>query len=281
MRFKLYRQFGSLNSAPVFGAAEQGLKNIGHTIVNSGEDIPVIWSVLWNGRMQGNRDIFEKCIKEKRPIIVLEVGGISRGETWKVALNGINNEAVWGEYDYDNLKRATKLGLNLKSWRSNGDNILICGQHNKSYQWRNMPSIDQWLCNTIEEIRQHTDRPIIFRPHPRCPVRLGQHKFKNVTLQTPIKLMHTYDDFDMGFKNIWATVSWSSNPGIHSIIEGIPAYTGPASLAYDVSIKEISQIENPSMPERDKWLSRYSFTEFTIQEIADGYPFENLLKQLD
>ena len=43
MRFKLYREYGALNSPPVFDALEQGLRHQGHTIVTENEDVSVIW----------------------------------------------------------------------------------------------------------------------------------------------------------------------------------------------------------------------------------------------
>ena len=74
----------------------------------------------------------------------------------------------------------------------------------------------------------------------------------------------TYDDFDMSFENVWATISWSSNPGIHSVINGVPAYTGPSSLAYNVSMQDLSTIENPVLPDREQWLNDYAWTESTV-----------------
>ena len=81
-----------------------------------------------------------------------------------------------------------------------------------------MPSMSQWVLDTIQFIRAQTKRPIIFRPHPRCPLHGIEHEYKDVRRQDPVHIPGTYDDFDMRFSNIWATVSWSSNPGIHSII---------------------------------------------------------------
>ncbi len=54
MRFRLYREYGALNSPPVFDAVEHGLRQQGHDIVNENEDVAVIWSVLWSGRMRAN-----------------------------------------------------------------------------------------------------------------------------------------------------------------------------------------------------------------------------------
>ena len=58
MRIKLYRENGALGSNVVFDALEQGFKRLGHQIVDSNEDVPVIWSVLWFGRMQPNQQIY-------------------------------------------------------------------------------------------------------------------------------------------------------------------------------------------------------------------------------
>lgn len=83
MRFKLYREYGALNSVPVFAAFEEGLKSQGHEIVDENEDVSVIWSVLWSGRMKPNKLIYEKCRQENRPILIIEVGNLKRGETWR------------------------------------------------------------------------------------------------------------------------------------------------------------------------------------------------------
>ena len=282
MKFNLWRQYGALNSGPVFDAFHTGANALGHTCINNGDDgIDVIWSVLWNGRMARNRAIWERNIQQQKPTIVLEVGGINRGTTWKVGINGINRTAYFGEQNNDRT-RADSLGLVCKSWRSVGDFILVCGQHDKSLQWQNMPRMSTWVYDTIEEIQKHTDRSILFRPHPRCPLPHIEHEFKNVKRQDPVKIDGTYDDFDMSFNNIYATVSYSSNPGIHSIIEGVPAFVGPASLAYDAAndIDFLHDINNPLRPERQQWLNDYAWTEFTLEEISSGIPLKRLTNKI-
>jgi hypothetical protein len=176
--------------------------------------------------------------------------------------------------------RANLLGLTLKPWRTDGDYILICGQHDKSLQWKNMPRMSQWVMNTIDEIRTHTDRPIVFRPHPRCPLPNIEYEFKNVSRQNPVKINGTYDDYDMQFDRVHATVSWSSNPGIHSVLNGVPAFVGPSSLAYDVSIKSLANIDKPPVVDRQQWLNNYAHTEWTVQEISKGIPLKQLTNML-
>jgi hypothetical protein len=285
MNFKLWREHGAQNAGPVFDAFEHSCINNGHTISSNTSyhhtDCHVIWSVLFHGRMARNKDIWANSIRDNKAIIVLEVGGIKRGTTWKVGLNGINRDAFFGDKGNDS-KRAKALGLELKPWRTDGEYILLCGQHDKSLQWHNMPSMSNWFLHTYDEIRKHTDRPILFRPHPRCRLPHIERGLKNVIRQDPTHLKGTYDDFDMAFDNVWATVSFSSNPGIHSIINGVPAFVGTSSLAYDVGndIDFMHNIEHPLMPNRQQWLNDYAWTEYTVEEIANGLPLAQLESKL-
>tara|TARA_R110000744_G_scaffold355780_1_gene462396 strand:- start:4236 stop:5072 length:837 start_codon:yes stop_codon:yes gene_type:complete len=277
MKFSLWTQYGALNSKPIFDAFANSLNSNGHVVVynDSSADINVIWSVLFNGRMAGNKAVWE----QQKPTIVLEVGGIKRGTTWKVGLNGINRDAYFGPSSNDNT-RANELGLKLSPWKYTGEYILIAGQHDKSLQWKDMPAMATWVHDTITFIRAQTDRPIIFRPHPRCPLPAIEHDFKDVKRQTPKQIQNTYDDFDMQFDNIWATVSWSSNPGIHSVINGVPAFTGPSSLAFDVAEQNLRNIDNPLYCDRTQWLNDYAHTEYTIEEISQGIPLKHLTSKL-
>ncbi|MDC1007071.1 hypothetical protein OAP94_00145 [bacterium] len=279
MKFSLWTDYGALNSKPVFDAFANSLGSNGHDVVYNdlNSDVDVIWSVLFNGRMSRNKTIWEN----KKPTIVLEVGGINRGVTWKVGLNGINRDAYFGEQDNDRT-RADHLGMVCKPWRSDGDFILVCGQHDKSLQWQNMPRMSNWFLETYDEIRKHTDRPIVFRPHPRCRLEHIERGLKNVHRQEPRHVNGTYDSFDMGFDDIHCTISYSSNPGIHSVIEGVPAFVSTHSLAYDVAndIDFLHDIENPLMPDRQQWLNDYAWTEFTVEEISQGIPLKHLTSLL-
>ena len=277
MKFSLWTQYGALNSKPVFDALANSLSSNGHVVVynDHSADVDVIWSVLFYGRMAGNKPIWEK----QNPTIVLEVGGIKRGTTWKVGLNGINRDGDYLPSGNDNT-RSGLLGLKLKPWKYDGEYILIAGQHDKSLQWKDMPAMATWVHDTITFIRAQTDRPIIFRPHPRCPLPAIEHDFKGVKRQDPKQIKDTYDDFDMQFNNIWATVSWSSNPAIHSIINGVPAFTGPSSLAFDVAEQNLRNIENPLYGDRTQWLNDYAHTEYTIGEISQGIPLKHLTSKL-
>jgi hypothetical protein len=277
MKFTLFKEYGALNSKPVFDAFEKSLIDAGHRVLDDDmhADVAVIWSVLWNGKMVGNKPIWDYFRKTSRNVIVLEVGGLQRGTTWKVGLNGINNDAYFGPAGNDN-SRAAQLGLILEPWRSNGGPIYICCQHNKSLQWVNMPTIDAYLSASINTIQQHTDREIIIRPHPRCPISYNNSEYKNVSIQQPRLINGSYDDYDLQYRDAWSVVNWSSNPGVEAVRKGVPAFVGPSSLACDVASQDLTQIEKPLMPDRQQWLNDLAHTEYTVAEIAQGIPLNRL-----
>ena len=271
MKISLFDNYGAKNSVSVFAAIEQGLRAVGHQVVKHDvdADAAVIWSMLWNGRMRPNREVWQQF--QGRPIIVAEVGMLRRDHTWKIGLGGTGINA----YRFDNLipNRARQLGLTLKPWRQ-GSNVVIAVQRTDSEQWRGQPPLQQWLQNTVDEIRKHTDRPIMIRPHPRGSAVMPAGCF----LQKPNFTAGTYDsyDFDRGLDTAWCVVNWSSGPGPQSVIAGVPAFVGPDSLASPIANWDFSQIENPPRPDRTAWLDRLAHTEWTVEEIASGVPFTHL-----
>jgi len=281
MRFSLFKEYGALNSKPVFKAFERSLQDAGHTVTESDMhgDVAVIWSVLFNGRMTGNKPVWDYYTKTGRNVIVLEVGGLQRGTTWKVGLNGINRDAYFAPTGNDN-SRAAQLGHTLKPWRKDGEHILICGQHDKSLQWQGMPSMGNWVMKTIETLQEHTSRPIFFRPHPRCQLPHIERQYRNVYRQHPHQLRGTYDDFDLTYTNAWAVVNWSSNPGVEATRNGIPAFVGPSSLAYDVATHDLAHINEPTIIDREQWFNDLMHTEYTVEEIEQGIPLKNLTQHL-
>lgn len=272
MLFNLWTKYGARNSVPVFQAFKEGAKRLGHSCVeNSKGDVDVIWSVLWKGRMASNKNIFTN------KTIVLEVGALKRNITWRMGVGGIDRRAYFGEGSYDN-NRLNQLGIKLSSWKNKrGDAIIICCQNQHSFQWQDQPPLNQWLDNTINDIRQYTDRCIIIRPHPRSPILdFNVNPYKNITFYSPKKIQNTYDDFDFNPQDYWAVINHSSNPGIQSAIAGIPVFVDRRNLASPVGNINFSNIESPLMPDRDEWSIEIAHTEWTVDEIQSGQPIERL-----
>ena len=301
MIFGMFNEFGAMNSVPVFGAFQQSLDRAGIPWTKNIDmcNVAVIWSVLWHGRMARNKDVWDHCKRYNKPVIVLEVGGILRNQSWKVALGGINNEAYFGQHSSSDLNnwlrnvsqhRQKRFEVSLTPWRETNSKkyILICTQHNKSHQWRSMPGVNDWLDQTIANIRKHSNRQIQIRPHPRSPVdpnvvRKLDITYKNVKINYPIRYTQTYDeyDYDSALNMAHCVISHSSNPGLQAIIAGVPAFVGSESLALPVANTDYSKIEYPNMPDRNKWFNDLLYTEYFVDEIADGLPLVKLLPKLE
>jgi len=270
MRFDLYPQYGALNSPPIFESFRLGLikakQEIG--LSDGAGDVAVIWSVLWNGRMRPNKNIWNRYRELGKPVIVLEIGNLIRDKTWKIGINGINLGSYFYQQGNDD-SRAKMLGLKLDDWTLGGNQIMICGQHEQSQQWEGQPSMNIWVEQTVNALKKYTDRPIVFRPHPRCMVRPRNQ----INIST--------GDFLHEIKKSWAVIGWNSNPGIQSVIKGVPAFVAANSLAMPVANTDLRFIESPNRPDRQQWFNDLCWTEWTQQEMEQGIPQKLIANYLE
>ena len=264
----------ALNAKPVLDAFLQGCAWLDiETVPNSMDaDAAVIWSVLWHGRMRENESIYRLYRQQNKPVFVLEVGMLRRGSTWKLGLNGTWAGCYPGKIK---LNRAEELGLSLEPWRDDGINIVVACQRSDSEQWASQPPSEVWLNDTVRSIRQHSERPIIIRPHPRQRIT----NIPGAVIEQPKSLVNTYDgfDYDRVLNQAWAVVNHNSGPGAQAIIAGVPAFVGSTSLALPVANTDLAQIENPQRPDRQQWLNELAHSEWTVKELATGNPLNRLL----
>jgi len=274
MRFKLHQEHGALNSPPIFAAVAQGLRNSGHEVVNSEQDIDVIWSVLWHGRMKGNQQVYQQAKKQGRPVMIIEVGNIFRNITWRISFNHINGLGNFGNYENLDPDRPKKLGVELKPLlKTRRREILIACQHEHSLQWEGNPRMAHWVENKVQEIQNYTDIPIAVRPHPRSQFSIN---VKNVRIDQPKQIPNTYDDYNFDY-NYHCIVNHNSGPGIRAALSGVPIIVDQSSLAYPVG-DSMQNIENPHLQDRQDWFIKLVHSEWTVDEISKGIPIKRILK---
>jgi len=277
MRLKIYRQFGALNSHPVFDAFSHGIQNLGHEIVDGDEDISVIWSVLWQGRMMQNQAVYRAAKASNKPIMILEVGNLVRGSTWRVSIDNINGNGFFANTIDLDYSRPGKLKVNLKPNVLNRQReILIASQHSSSLQWEGMPTMEQWVQSTVNKIKQYSDRPVIVRPHPRSPINVNIH---GVHIEIPQRVPNTYDGFDINY-NYHCVINHNSGPAVQAAIEGIPVICDTSSLAGKISEKW-ENLENPVLPNREEWFVQLCHTEWLLEELAQGIPQARLIATIN
>lgn len=270
MKYSIYNNFGALNSAPVLAAVEAGLKRHGHVISyhNDAADVAVIWSQLWAGRMRPNQQVWTQYRSSGRPVLVVEVGAIQRGHTWRLMLNGENRIVKSGH----SHQRFDQLGMQLHPWRNHGQHIVIACQRPESQQWQGQPSVAKWLANTVDAIRKHSHRLIRIRPHPRHRLNVIP---PGCMLDLPRAVSASYDDFDFdqSIASAWCVVNFNSNPAVSAVLQGVPVFVDASSMAAPVGNQDFAQIESPLRPDRQQWAWDLAHTEWTVAEIAQGMPW--------
>ena len=270
----------ALNAPDVMRAFLAGAQRAGYQIVaNSMDaDVAVIWSVLWYGRMAKNQLVYEHFRKNNRPVIVIDIGALNRGVTWKVAVNHVTAQGYYGHHENLDHDRPVRFGLTLKAPLSTRAEILICSQHARSLQMEGWNSVESWINDRIDRLKHYTDRKVIVRPHPRSPVNPALLSTR-VHVQVPKKLVNTYDSFDFDM-NYHAIINHNSGPGIQAAIAGIRPIVDNSSLAYPVSFA-MAALEKPYDIDREQWLVEISHTEYTVAELEQGIWYPRLHKALN
>ena len=267
------------NSGPVLTAMLESLRHAGiGTEENSmTSDAVIIWSVLWAGRMIKNREIYQHYRSLSRPVIVIDIGSLRRGITWKVAIDNITAEGYYGHTQDLDWGRPARLGISLSTVCRPGSHVIIAAQNSASLQVQDLESMESWIAQQVALIRAHTDRAIRIRPHPRS--RLAVSKLPaNVTVEFPRRVPNTYDSFDMRF-DCHAMINLNSGPGIQAAVQGVRPIVDSSSLAHPVSVS-IQDIERPYDINRDQWLVEICHTEYTVEEIAQGLWLKRLRDRL-
>lgn len=256
----------ALNGVCVLEAVLDCVQAAGHQTQQNcwNSDAAIIWSVLWHGRMALNQAVYYHYRTQNLPVIIVEVGALCRGNTWKISVNNVTAYGYYGHEHNLDWDRPRKLGISLAVQHTPEPHITVALQHTKSLQTVNIADMTQWVHDTVTRLRHHTDRPIVVRPHPRCSIALPT----GVAVQQPVRMANTYDSYDMHY-NCHAVINHNSGPGIQAAIAGTRPVVDCSSLAHPVSI-DCANIEQPYVADRDAWLVSICHTEYTIPEIKQG-----------
>lgn len=142
-------------------------------------------------------------------------------------------------------------------WRKQGRNILIAKPDVKPCKFYGI-DLDQWVENTVSEIKKYTDRPIIIRD--RAAKR--SERISTDTLEQALN------------NDVFALVTFNSVSAVESIFQGIPAFTlAPSNAASPVALQDLSKIETPFYPDKEmliKWANHLAYGQFHISELKNG-----------
>jgi len=172
-------------------------------------------------------------------------------------------------------KLAKNSGLQLHDYRTKGNHILLCLQRNGGWSMGDYNVVD-WTASTIKEIRKYSDREIVIRAHPGdrssrnylSPANLMQ----KINMADNIRLSREGADLTDDLKRCWAVVNHNSSPAVGAAIEGYPVFvTDPIkSQCGEIASTDLATIENPYLPDRQKWVERLAMFHWNFEEIQNG-----------
>ncbi len=170
---------------------------------------------------------------------------------------------------------SSNIGISLKDYRTNGSHILLCLQRNGGWSMGGFDVVD-WTAQTIKELRKYTDRDIVIRAHPGDKGSKNylspNNLIKKIGFLKGVRLSRDGVDLLGDLKNCWAVVNYNSSPTVGAAIEGFPVFvTDPErSQCKEIAETDLSKIENPSLPDRQRWAERLAMFHWNFNEIANG-----------
>jgi len=173
----------------------------------------------------------------------------------RIVKNAMQHSTIMDVPD-DRWKRLVEFNpaMEYRGWRRTGSKILVVMSTEKPFQYYKQDK-DAWLKKVIKTLQKHTDREIVFRE------KASRGERTNNTI---------YDALE---DDIYALVTYQSVAAIEAIQAGIPAFALAPTAADPVASKDLTQIENPVMPDEDviqKWLNSIAYSQFSLDEIITG-----------
>jgi hypothetical protein len=234
-------------------------------------DIAVVFGV-YKSRIRkswSRGKIFRQQRENKKDVIVLETGYVNRGDGethhYAAGFNGLN-----GRSDFRNKSSGTerwdKLGVQLKPY-SRGNKVLLCGQVPWDASVENSDH-KAWIQETAQKLKTITTRPIVFRPHPLVPLAKihGLEHSEGKPLAEDLRDAH-------------CVVTYNSNSGVDALIEGKPVFAfDEGSMVWDLSNKNLADIEEPKCPDRKQWAANLAYAQWTPAEMSAGHTWRHLTR---
>lgn len=209
--------------------------------------------------------IMKQCWADGRPFRFMDTGYFGNRPSrwnpggWKWYHRIVDNDLQHGDIIQRPADRWEGLGIDIRPWRRSGRNILVVVPDEKPCAFYDT-TVEQWLADTVDQLKQHTDRPIIIR-----------HRTADPDVRTR--------DRETGFsgaleQNVFAVVTFNSTAAIESILAGIPVFvTAPSHAAKPVANTDLSKINDPWYAEQDllhQWACHLAYGQFHIKELKDG-----------
>lgn len=170
---------------------------------------------------------------------------LGRGRYYRCARNAMQFTGASGD---DDPARFRSFNIPVRDWRKAGTHILLCPNSEAFFGLHGFAQ-GEWVKETIEKLREHTDRPIRVRWKREAAARpLGED-----------------------IRDCWAVVTFVSNATVMAVLAGVPAFCTADCAGATMGSRELAVIEAPAMPEgRERWAARLANHQWTLEEMRAG-----------
>jgi len=214
----------------------------------------------------------KQCWNDNRTFYYMDNGYFGNERTnnnpngWKYWHRIVKNDLQHSEIIKRKDDRFKIFNKKIHPWKKDGKKILVAKPDDKPMRFYDL-ELEKWLTDTVEEIKKHTDRPVVIRD--RAAKRID--RIATNTLQEAL------DD------DVFALVTFNSVAATEAIFYGIPAFTlAPSNAASPVSLQDLSKINQPYYADQDKrysWACHLAYGQFHISELKNGKAMEILLNE--
>ena len=188
------------------------------------------------------------------------------------------NSDVNTDEHWQRLKNNYK-SLELHPYTNKGKHILICLQRDGGWSMRG-ESVMTWLEKTINTIRQHSERKIRIRTHPGTKMWWNTQNGRQIANKFNVEVSHPDKPLVDDLHKCWTMVVKNSSPSTAALMHGIPIFaTDPEYCqAGELANTDLSKIENPNRPDRERWLWKLCASHWNMNEIRSGACWSHMRK---
>lgn len=219
----------------------------------------------------------ERCVRLGIPYLYFDKGYNRRWpDWWRVSINAHNPTAYLNNMVYSDV-RAGKQGW-IAGMRAapviDPHSILIAGSSAKCHRFHGIEEPTSWTMKVVEQIKQYTDRKIVYRPKPSW----------NQAVDIP-GTVRSRLDLKQELARAYVVVTYCSGVCFNALLQGVPTIVfgdGVSRLCSDTSVNERS-IKDPYFGlyrHRHELISALAYCQWNLEEFANGKAWETIEAQL-
>ena len=214
-----------------------------------------------------SKRLFEQCVDQGITPVMMDKGYIrSRAEGsrvweyWRVSV-GAHHPTKIMAWQTEPSDRWDSLGVKLEPWKKKGSHILLAGSSAKYHNFYNLPDPTEWAQGVVDQIREYSDLPIIYRPKPswKEAVPIAGTSFTENRAIT------------QDLENAHCMITHGSNACFEALTMGIPCIVLGDGVGRLISRDTVAGVNDLIRPEREQFFANLAYYQWTEKEMMAGH----------